>query len=300
MRILVTGAAGMLGHDLVDACRRRGHDVVGLGHAALDITDDAAVAEALGRIRPDAVANCAAYTDVDGAEADEAAAMRVNDTGAGVLAAAAAGVGAKVLYPSSDYVFDGHKRRPYVESDLTGAISAYGRSKLAGETAVAAANRRHFIVRASWLFGVAGGNFVETMLRVGREQPEVVVVSDQVGCPTYTGHLAAALADLIESEEFGIHHIAAGGACSWFDFAQEIFDQAGVDCRVLGGTTEMLGRPAPRPYYSALGSERRGARLLPDWQAGLAAYLAEREGAGRGHIGDADGGAGLAEEAAGR
>jgi len=272
----------MLGRDLVAACRRRGHEVVVLGHAELDITHGAAVAEALRRHRPDVVANCAAYTDVDGAESDEAAAMRINDQGAGLLAAAAARVGAKVLYPSSDYVFDGRDRRPYVESDLTHAISAYGRSKQAGETVVAAANARHFIVRASWLFGLGGPNFVETMLRIGREQPEVVVVSDQVGCPTYTGHLAGALAALLETEEFGIHHIAAGGSCSWFDFAQEIFDQAAVDCRVLAGTTEMLARPAPRPSYSALATERSGGRRLPDWRSGLASYLAERARVGIG------------------
>jgi len=267
----------MLGQDLAAACRRRGHEVVALGRSELDITEAAAVAEALGRQRPDAVANCAAYTDVDAAQSNEAEAMRVNDEGAGLLAAAAAGIGAKVLYPSSDYVFDGRKRQPYVESDLTRAISAYGRSKQAGETAVAAANPQHFIVRASWLFGVGGRNFVETMLRIGREQPEVVVVSDQVGCPTYTGHLAAALAELLESEAYGIHHIAGNGAASWFDFAQEIFDQADIDCRVLAGTTEMLARPAPRPSYSVLGTERRRPRRLPDWRRGLAAYLAERE-----------------------
>ena len=179
----------------------------------------------------------------------------VNDEGAGVLAAAAAQAGASVLYPSSDYVFDGRQRRPYVEADMTRAISAYGRSKQAGETSVAAANPRHFIVRASWLFGVGGGNFVETMLRIGSEQPEVVVVSDQVGCPTYTGHLAKALAELIEGDEFGMHHIAGAGEASWFDFAQEIFDQADVDCRVLGGRPRCSARPAPRPEL--LGSRDR-------------------------------------------
>jgi dTDP-4-dehydrorhamnose reductase len=270
----------MLGRDLLAAARARGHDVLGLTHAELDITDAATVAREIDRLRPDAVANCAAYTDVDGAEADQATAMRTNDEAAGVLAAAAARVGAAIVQPSSDYVFDGRQRRPYVESDLTGASSVYGRSKQAGETAVAAANPRHFVVRASWLFGVGGRNFVETMLRIGREQPEVVVVSDQVGCPTYTGHLAAALAELIDTEEYGIHHIAGGGAASWFEFAQEIFDQADVDCRVLGGRTEMLARPAPRPSYSVLGTEREPGRLLPDWRRGLAAYLAERERVG--------------------
>jgi dTDP-4-dehydrorhamnose reductase len=277
MRLLVTGAGGMLGRDVVEAARSRGHDVAGLARRQLDITDGRAVADALTAHRPDTVINCAAYTDVDGAEANEAEAMRVNDAGAGLLATAAANAGAAILHVSSDYVFDGRKRDPYVESDATGAVSSYGRSKEAGEVAVAAATPRHYLVRSSWLFGVGGRNFVETMLRVGAEQPEVVVVSDQVGCPTYTAHLAAALADLVETEEFGIHHIAGGGSCSWFDFAQEIFDQADVDCRVLAGTSEMLARPAPRPRYSVLGSERLRRRRLPDWRRGLAAYLTERE-----------------------
>jgi dTDP-4-dehydrorhamnose reductase len=155
-------------------------------------------------------------------------------------------------------------------------ISAYGRSKQAGETSVAVSNPRHFIVRASWLFGVGGKNFVETMLRLGNEQPEVLVVSDQVGCPTYTRHLGEALAVLLEGEDFGIHHIAAAGRCSWYEFAQEIFDQAGVECRVMAGTTEMLARKAPRPAYSVLGSERSDPITLPHWKRGLAEYLAER------------------------
>ena len=280
MRVLIAGAGGMLGRDLIAACGERAHDVVALSRGQLDITNAGAVAEAISVHRPDAVANCAAYTDVDGAESNVAEAMWFNDTGAGVVAAAAAAAGAKVLYPSSDYVFDGRRREPYVESDLTRAISAYGRSKQAGETAVEASNPRHFIVRASWLFGLGGKNFVETMLRIGTDQPEVVVVSDQVGCPTYTGHLGAALAELLETDEFGIHHIAGGGEASWFDFAQEIFDQADVDCHVLAGTTEMLARPAPRPSYSVLATERTGARRLPEWRSGLAAYLAERERVG--------------------
>ena len=222
------------------------------------------------------VVNCAAFTDVDGAEDHEAEAMRVNDEGAALLAAAAGSVGAKVLYPSSDYVFDGSAREPYVESDLPSALSAYGRSKLAGETSVAVANPRHFIARSAWLFGLAGKNFVETMLRLAGEQSEVLVVSDQVGCPTYTRHLGEAIAMLIEGEEFGIHHLAGGGRCSWYEFAQEIFDQAGVECRVMSATTEMLARKAPRPPFSALGTERPDAITLPHWKKGLTAYLAAR------------------------
>ena len=279
LRIVVAGAGGMLGRDFMFAARERGHDVVGLAHGALDIADQASVDRAISHHRPDVVVNCAAFTDVDGAEADEPGAMRVNDDGAARLAAAAASIGAKIVYPSSDYVFDGSSRRPYVESDVTGAISAYGRSKLGGETSVAATNPRHFIVRASWLFGIGGKNFVETMLRLGDERPEVLVVSDQVGCPTYTRHLGEGLAQLLEGDDFGIHHMAADGECSWYEFAQEIFDQAGVECRVMAGTTEMLARPAPRPPYSVLGTERPDPIRLPHWRQGLAQYLAEREAA---------------------
>jgi dTDP-4-dehydrorhamnose reductase len=280
VRVLVAGAEGMLGSDVVGACAARGHVVAGLGRADLDVTDPRAVEEAVARADPDAVINCAAFTDVDGSEDAEREAMRVNDSGAALLAAEAAEREAKVLYVSSDYVFDGTKRRPYVESDLTGAISAYGRSKQAGETSVAIANPRHFVVRSSWLFGLRGKNFVETMLRLGSEQPEVLVVSDQVGSPTYTGHLAEALALLVEDEEFGIHHIAASGSCSWYEFAQEIFDLAGIECDVLAGTTEMLARRAPRPAYSVLGSERENPIVLPHWKQGLAEYLAARERVG--------------------
>jgi dTDP-4-dehydrorhamnose reductase len=276
MKVLITGAGGMLGRDVTTACHARGAEVVALGHAALDISDPGAVDATLAAHRPDAVVNCAAFTDVDGAEDDEAGAMKINDEGAALLAAGAESVGAKIVHPSSDYVFDGSAQRPYVESDMPAPISAYGRSKQAGETSVAVSNPRHFIVRASWLFGVGGKNFVETMLRLGNEQPEVLVVSDQVGCPTYTRHLGEALAVLLEGEDFGIHHIAAAGRCSWYEFAQEIFDQAGVECRVMAGTTEMLARKAPRPAYSVLGSERPDPITLPHWKRGLAEYLAER------------------------
>jgi dTDP-4-dehydrorhamnose reductase len=266
----------MLGGDATEAIAARGHTVFGLPRSELDITRSADVEHALGALRPDVVVNCAAWTDVDGAEANERAAMQVNDTAAALVAAAADSHGAKVLYVSSDYVFDGDKGRAYVESDLPAAISAYGRSKQAGETSVAIANPRHFIVRSSWLFGAGGGNFVETMLRIGSEQPEVIVVSDQVGSPTYTRHLAQAIAVLIEGEEFGIHHIAGAGQCSWFEFAQEIFDQQGVETRVMAGTTEMLARPAARPAFSVLVSERPDPIALPHWRVGLGEYLAAR------------------------
>jgi dTDP-4-dehydrorhamnose reductase len=276
MKVLVTGAGGMLGRDVVLAAGNAGHDVVGFGHAELDVTDEAMVKAKIELERPDVVINCAAWTDVDGAEESEDAALAVNETGAGLIAAAAATVDASVVYVSSDYVFDGTKGAPYVETDETAPLSAYGRTKLAGEEATAAANKRHFVVRSSWLFGIGGSNFVETMLRLAATQNEVLVVRDQVGSPTYTWHLAYGIVRLIEGIEFGIHHMAAAGSCSWYEFAREIFEQAEVECRVLSATTEMLGRPAPRPPYSALVSQRRHAIELPAWRDGLAGYLAQR------------------------
>ena len=277
MRVLITGAGGMLGRASADALASRGHEVVALPRAELDVLDGNAVTVAIERERPQVVLNCAAWTEVDGAEADEQAAMRLNDQAAAVLAAAADSAGASIVYPSSDYVFDGQKANPYVETDTPAPLSAYGRSKLGGETSVAVANPRHLIIRSSWLFGGGGPNFVETMLRIGAEEQEVVVVTDQVGLPTYTRDLAGGIADLIDAEQTGIFHVAATGPCSWYEFAQEIFDQAGLECRVMASTTEMLARPAPRPGFSVLGSTRRGTPQLPHWRAGLAAYLIERE-----------------------
>ena len=276
MKVLITGAGGMLGRDVVLAAANAGHDVLGLDRLGLDVAAAEAVTAKFELERPDVVVNCAAWTDVDGAEDAEREAMAVNGQGAGNIAAAAASVGASVVYVSSDYVFDGAKGEPYVETDQPAPLSAYGRTKLAGEEATAAANKRHFVVRSSWLFGAGGSNFVETMLRLASTQNEVLVVRDQVGSPTYTWHLAFGVVRLIEGVEFGIHHMAAAGSCSWYDFAREIFEQAKVECLVLSATTEMLGRPAPRPAYSALASQREHAIELPAWRDGLAAYLAQR------------------------
>jgi len=277
MKLLVTGAAGMLGRDVMLAAGNAGHDVVGFGRAELDVTDPDALQKKLDLERPDVVINCAAWTDVDGAEAAEEAAFAVNGTGAGNVAAAAAAVGAAAVYVSSDYVFDGAKGAPYVESDQPAPLSAYGRTKLAGEEATVAANKRHFVVRSAWLFGIGGPNFVETMLRLASTQNEVLVVRDQVGSPTYTWHLAYGIVRLIEGIEFGIHHMAAGGQCSWYEFAREVFEQAKVECKVLSITTEEFGRPAPRPPFSALTSQREHAIRLPTWQDGLAGYLTQRQ-----------------------
>ncbi len=277
MKVLVAGAGGQLGRDMLLAAGNAGHDVVGFGHGELDITDADAVSRKFELERPDMVVNCAAWTDVDGAETAEEAAFEVNCTGAGNVAAAAREAGAAVVFVSTDYVFDGRKGEPYVESDQPAPLSAYGRTKLAGEEATAAANKRHFIVRSSGLFGIGGGNFVDTMLRLAESTNEVLVIRDQVTSPTYTWHLAYGLTRLIDGIEYGIHHMAAAGRCSWYEFAREIFEQSKVDCKVLSGTTEMLGRPAPRPAFSVLQSQREHAIRLPSWHDGLAGYLAQRE-----------------------
>ncbi len=266
----------MLGADFVRAASHWNHDVVAIAHTDLDITDSEAVWRACVEHKPEVVVNCAAYTDVDGAEDDLVGASRVNVDGARFLALAAAEVGASVLYPSTDYVFDGEKGAPYVESDPTRPLSVYGQTKAAGEAETAAANQRYFIVRSSWLFGTGGRNFVETMLALGQDQGDVVVVRDQVGCPTYAAHLADALVRLVGTTAYGIHHIAGGGECSWYEFAQEIFRQSALDVRMMSMTTAELSRPAPRPAYSVLATEREEAIYLPDWQDGVASYLADR------------------------
>jgi len=217
----------------------------------------------LGRV--DLVLHAAAWTDVDGAESDpqDAAAVNVGGT------QHAAELGAALVYFSTDYVFDGRKRQPYVESDAPNPLSVYGRTKLHGE---AAAGEDAWIVRSSWLYGWTGRNFVRTMLELGAARDEVAVVDDQCGCPTYVGHLAAAVRELVELPR-GVWHLASDGECTWAEFAEAIFEEAGLDCRVRRITTAELSRPAPRPAYSVLRSERAGAPGLPHWREGLRACL---------------------------
>jgi dTDP-4-dehydrorhamnose reductase len=224
---------------------------------------------ALGSV--DLVLHAAAWTDVDGAEADPQGAAAVNVGGT----QHAASLGAPIVAFSSDYVFDGRKSTPYLESDAPSPQSVYGRTKLHGE---AAAGEQAWIVRSSWLFGWTGRNFVRTMLALGRERDEVSVVDDQRGCPTYVGHLAAAVHELV-ALPFGIWHVAADGDCTWAEFAEAIFAEADIDCSVRPISTAELGRPAPRPAYSVLRSERDGAPRLPHWREGLRACLERLGGA---------------------
>jgi dTDP-4-dehydrorhamnose reductase len=260
-RVLITGAGGQLGRALAGAFADR--EPLALTRADWDVS----LPPPPGLPAAGLVLHAAAWTDVDGAEDEpqEAAAVNVGGT------VNAASLGAPLVAFSSDYVFDGRKREPYVESDGPNPLSAYGRTKLHGE---GAAGERAWVVRSSWLFGPTSRNFLLTMLRLGAERDEVAVVDDQRGSPTYVGHLAAATRQLVESgAPFGLHHLAADGDCTWAEFAEAIFTEAGVDCRVRRITTAEFGAKAPRPAYSVLRSERAAAPALPHWREGLRACL---------------------------
>jgi dTDP-4-dehydrorhamnose reductase len=258
-RILITGADGQLGQALQDAFAD--DDLVALSHEDWDVTS--APSDRVSQGALDLVLHTAAWTDVDGAEADPQGAAAVNVGGT----ANAAALGAPLVAFSTDYVFDGSKQAPYVESDGPNPLSAYGRTKLHGEVA---AGSNAWVVRTSWLFGPTGHNFVRTMLRLGAERDDVEVVDDQRGCATYVGHLAPAVRELVDrGSEQGVWHLAAAGDCTWADFAEAIFEAAGLDCRVRRVSTAELGRPAPRPAHAILRSERAGAPVLPHWRDGL-------------------------------
>ncbi len=288
MKLLVTGGKGMLAYDVLRVAEQAGHELLAIDLPELDITDADAVLAYFERHRPEAVINCAAWTDVDGAESRPDAAQAVNALGAASLATAAAHHNAALLHLSTDYVFPGHapldgtgEPRAYVESDPTGPLSVYGKTKLEGELAVLAGSPRNTVVRSAWLFGVHGRNFVDTMLRLASERDAVQVVDDQIGSPTWTGHLAPALLGLLEREVHGLVHLAGGGSVSWNGFAKEIFRQAEVDCDVQPASSEQMARPAPRPAFSVLASERPEVLPMPDWRDGLAGYLAARAGLAR-------------------
>ncbi|MGA1835584.1 dTDP-4-dehydrorhamnose reductase [Herbiconiux sp. 11R-BC] len=270
-RYLITGAAGMLGRDLQEALA--GRDVVALSRSELDITDAAAVASALSGI--DVVFNCAAYTAVDAAETDEAAAHAVNADGPATLAEATAANGAKLVQISTDYVFQGSATSPYPEDEPRDPLNAYGRTKADGEEAVLRLNPAGgYVVRTAWLYGAHGANFPATMLRLGRERDSVSVVHDQVGQPTWTADLARQLVALVDADApAGVYHGTNSGQGSWFDFAQATFQEAGIDPdKVKPTDSSQFVRPAPRPAYSVLGHDawsRAGLEPMRSWRAAL-------------------------------
>jgi dTDP-4-dehydrorhamnose reductase len=277
VRVLVTGAAGMLGHRVVADARARGWDAVGIDLAEADLTDPAAAQDVVEEHAPDAVVHCAAFTDVDGAEEHEARALAVNADASANVAAAAAMLGARIVAVSTDYVFDGTLTgRPYVESDATAPLGAYGRTKLAGEEAIAGHNPDYAIARTAWLFGLGGKSFPDTMLKAAATRDEVAVVTDQTGSPTWTGHLSPALLDLAAVTATGVFHTAGGGQCTWHELTVELYRAAGLATRIRETTAAEFARPAARPAWSVLATERDETPRLPPWQDGVAAYLRER------------------------
>ncbi|NMD68817.1 dTDP-4-dehydrorhamnose reductase [Bacillus sp. DNRA2] len=281
MKVVVTGVQGQLGYDLAKQLVAGNHEVFATGRNELDITDEVAVHAFIEEVKPDAIIHSAAYTNVDKAEEDEETAYKVNALGAKYLAQAAAKVGAKLVYVSTDYVFNGTATEPYEPEQETDPLGVYGKTKLAGEEFVQQSLNEFFIVRTAWVYGINGHNFVKTMLRLGEERGEVGVVADQVGSPTYTVDLAAFIIELVQSEKYGIYHASNEGVCSWYEFAEEIFKQAGMNVKVNPLTTDQFPRPAARPSYSVLSKKKnveQGLTPLRDWKEALSAYLVELNG----------------------
>jgi len=274
--ILIVGGNGMLGSDLRKLLGDRARSV---DAQDMDITSGESTERVVTALRPSVVINCAAYTDVDGCENNQGKAMQVNGEGVANLAAVTRSIGAKLVQISTDYVFNGSKKIPYVENERTCPINIYGESKLRGERN-AALNPDHLIVRTQWLYGVYGNNFVETMLRLASERDQLSVVDDQIGSPTWTVDLSKAIVALIDKGAQGIYHAANDGFCSWNHFARAIFEESSLAVTVNAMTTAELNRPANRPLYSTLNCDKlaldTGFRLQP-WREALKAYLSERK-----------------------
>ncbi len=278
MKLLLTGAGGLLGHEFAALAPAAGHTLVALPRTELDVTDARAVHAALDRHRPDVVLNCAAYTAVDRAETAPAAAFRVNRDGARNVAAAAAERGCVMVHPGTDFVFDGRARRPYRPDDPVAPLGVYGRSKAEGERAVLDASSRHLVVRTSWLYGAGGRNFVSAILERAERGLPLRVVSDQRGRPTWARNLAGTILELLATRPpvSGVWHVADGGEATWLELAREALALRGLDADVEPVSTEAWGAPAPRPLYSVLdvsATEARLGRPMMPWREALRGYL---------------------------
>ncbi|MGP9076920.1 dTDP-4-dehydrorhamnose reductase [Geobacillus thermodenitrificans subsp. calidus] len=276
MKVVVTGAKGQLGTDLVHLLADRGYEVYGYGREELDITNFDQVKQVISEVTPDVVIHAAAYTKVDLAESEPDKAFLINAYGTRNVVVASEAVGTKLVYVSTDYVFDGTVNVPYNEFAPTNPLSVYGKSKLAGEQFVRDLHSKFFIVRTSWVYGKHGNNFVKTMLKLAQERDELMVVHDQVGCPTYTVDLANCILELIQTEKYGIYHVSNSGHCSWYEFAKAIFEEAGIDVKVNPCTTKDFPRPAPRPAYSVfehMALKLNGFRGIRNWREALKEFM---------------------------
>lgn len=276
--VLVTGITGQLGYDVVKELERRGEKVIGTTRKEIDLTTEDGAKNFILEKKPDAVIHCAAYTAVDKAESEAELALTVNGLGTRWIAMACREIGAKMLYVSTDYVFGGDGRTPYEVNDEKNPINTYGRSKLLGEDAVAAICEKHFIVRISWVFGINGKNFVKTMLNLADKNKKLRIVDDQIGSPTYTADLASLLCDMVETDKYGFYHATNEGFCSWADFAEEIFKQAGKKVEIEKIATADYPTPAKRPFNSRLSKKTlddAGFKRLPIWESAVERFLAE-------------------------
>ncbi len=277
MKVLVTGVNGQLGHDVVNELEKRGHNTFGTDVDNMDITDSTAVEKTIKEYMPDAVIHCAAYTAVDNAEDNIDVCRRINKDGTANIARVCKEIDAKMIYISTDYVFDGKGTRPWEPEDKADPLNVYGLTKYEGEQAVQEYLEKFFIVRIAWVFGVNGKNFIKTMLRLGRERGAVSVVNDQVGSPTYTYDLAVLLADMAESEKYGIYHATnEGDFCSWYEFACYIFQAAGMDVKVTPVSGSEFPAKAKRPENSRMSKEKlseNGFGRLPQWKDAVKRYV---------------------------
>ena len=280
MRILVTGHKGMLGSELLEYLSES-HDVSGIDIEQADLRDLDQALRVIQAAEPDVVVHTAAFTDVDACESQVDTAYQVNAVATRNVAMACQDTAATMVYISTDYVFNGRKKDPYIEYDATDPLSVYGKSKLAGERYVEGLLTSWVIIRTSWLCGKNGKNFVETMLRLAGTKRQIAVVNDQAGSPTFVPDLVREMKRVIETGAYGTYHISSQGACSWFDYACKLFELANLDVEVLPTTTQAFGRPAPRPAYSVLRNyvlELTIGDRMPHWEEGLKKYLAARPG----------------------
>jgi dTDP-4-dehydrorhamnose reductase len=279
MKVLVTGVKGQLGYDVVNELERRGHEAVGVDIQEMDITDAASVNQVIKAAAPDAVIHCAAYTAVDAAEDNEELCRRVNAGGTQNIANVCKELDIKMIYISTDYVFEGQGERPWEPDDERNPQSVYGRTKYEGELAVQNTLEKYFIVRIAWVFGINGKNFIKTMLKLGETHDTIRVVNDQFGSPTYTFDLAKLLVDMVQTTKYGVYHATNEGICSWYEFACAIFEEAGLGEKVtvLPVSTAEYGAKAARPYNSRMSKEKlvqNGFEKLPAWRDALKRYLA--------------------------
>ena len=277
MRVLVTGAKGQLGTDLMNELNRQGLEAIGVDIEEMDITDAESCRRVISREKPDAVIHCAAYTAVDAAEDNVELCSRINGQGTRNVAQACREQGIKLMYISTDYVFDGQGTQPWEPDDPRDPLNVYGETKYQGELAVEELLDQYFTVRIAWVFGLAGKNFIKTMLRLGQERGAVSVVDDQIGSPTYTYDLARLLVDMIQTDQYGRYHATNEGICSWYEFACEIFRQAGMDqVQVTPVSSQQFAAKAKRPSNSRMSKEKlsdNGFVRLPDWKDALGRYL---------------------------